>query len=97
MYVASTACIPLQSSLTGLSSSLIVLMSVGVVVSVAVFPIGLVLLIASCCCCCGNGSGHKCLSQSGCNTHHQIIRVYAQKNIACTVFICSTIMCYIKL
>ena len=43
----------------GLSSYEVVLMSVGVVVSVAVFPIGLVLLIAAYCCCSGNGSGHK--------------------------------------
>ena len=73
-YVLSAACICLhvQSSLTGLSSSLIVLMSVGVVVSVAVFPIGLVLLIAACCCCPGKGTGHKCPSLGRCDKHHLI-------------------------
>ena len=30
-----------------------------IVVSVAVFPIGLVQLIPACCYCCGNGSGHR--------------------------------------
>ena len=43
----------------GLLSYEIVLVSVGAVVSVAVFPIGLALLITVYCCCRGNGSGHK--------------------------------------
>jgi len=74
IYVLPAACIFLhvQSSPAGLSSSLIVLMSVGVVVSVAVFPIGLILLIAACCCSRGKETGHKCPSLGRCDKHHLI-------------------------
>ena len=56
-------------------------MSVGVVVSVAVFPIGLVLLIAVCCCCCGNGSGYKWTYSPSPSIGKKKLGVYSMRNI----------------
>ena len=64
----------------GSSSYGVVLMSVGVVASVAVFPIGLGLLIATYCCCHGNTSAHKrsySPSPSKCSQPF-IVRMYAK-------------------
>ena len=61
-----TACLPLHlvpySSPAGLSGSLVVLMAVGVITSIALFPIGIVLLIVTCCC--GSRSSDECYDNS---------------------------------
>ena len=64
----SVACIPLHlvaySSPAGLSGSLVVLMTVGMITSIALFPIGIVLLIVTCCCCHGNKSSDESCDSS---------------------------------
>ena len=64
----SVACIPLHlvpySSPAGLSGSLVVLMAVGMITSIALFPIGIVLLIVTCCCCHGNKSSDESYDSS---------------------------------
>ena len=99
MQVIPSLCIPLHQQLSpaGLSTFLIVLMSVGVVVSVAVFPIGLVLLIAACCCCRRIESGHKwnySSSPSRCSQPGMYTR-HVQYFTLLVLYTVSTILCYI--
>ena len=72
------------SSPAGLSGSLVVLMTVGMITSIALFPIGIVLLIVTCCCCHGKKSSDECYDSSyhnptsKCDRHSYRLNMYVR-------------------